>query len=81
MAAVYAEEGRMEGYCKDVVLHCEGCRERIVLSGPLSVWSGERTYFECGCGARLTLSQQVQPQVLKERVGYRGGPFSGSLSG
>jgi hypothetical protein len=68
LAATNSEEGRMEGSGKHVVLLCEGCEERILLGGPLSVWNCGRTSFDCGCGARLTLSQRFDPPVLKERV-------------
>lgn len=51
----------MEGSGRDVVLLCEGCGERIVLGGPVSVWNCGSTSFACGCGAQLTLSHQLEP--------------------
>jgi len=61
----------MEDSVKDVVLQCEGCGERIVLGGPLSVWSSGRTSFGCECGARLTLSQQLDLPKPDKRAGRR----------
>jgi hypothetical protein len=51
----------MEGSVRNVVLLCEGCGERTVLGGPLSVWRCGSTSFECECGAQLTLSHQLDP--------------------
>ena len=45
MAATCLEEGRLEGSDRNVVLLCKECGERIMLGGPLSVWSCERTSF------------------------------------
>jgi hypothetical protein len=50
----------MEGSSGNVVLWCEGCAERITLGDPLSVWLSRRTFFECGCGASLTLSDRLE---------------------
>ena len=43
-----------------VILICEECGERTVLGGPLEVWLSGSTLFECGCGERLTLSDQLE---------------------
>lgn len=43
-----------------VILICEDCGERTVLGGPLEVWLSGNTLFECGCGERLTLSDQLE---------------------
>jgi ribosomal protein L37AE/L43A len=51
----------MERSFRNVVLLCEECGERTVLGGPLSVWRCGSTSFECGCGAQLTLSDQLDP--------------------
>ena len=59
----------MEGFGKDVVLLCRGCGARIVLGGPRSVWNGARTSFACGCGARLTLSNRLEPPEAEGRAG------------
>jgi hypothetical protein len=56
----------MEDSGRDVVLLCEGCGERIVLGGPLSVWSCGSTSFACGCGTQLTLSHQLDPPEVEE---------------
>ena len=61
-------EGRLEGSGKNVVLLCEGCGERIVLGGPVWVWNCGSTSFACGCGAQLTLSNQLNPQETEEWV-------------
>jgi tRNA G26 N,N-dimethylase Trm1 len=58
----------MEGSGQEVVLQCEGCGERIVLGGPVWVWNCGSTSFACECGARLTLSQQVDPPKAEERA-------------
>lgn len=58
----------MEGSGQDVVLLCDGCGEKIVLGGPLSVWNCGSTSFACGCGAQLTLSHQVEPLEVEERL-------------
>ena len=58
----------MEGSFENVVLFCEGCGERTVLGDPLSVWLSGRTFFECGCGAQLTLSDRLDPAVATERA-------------
>lgn len=65
----------MEGSGKDVVLKCEGCGERIVLGGPLSVWSSGRTSFGCECGAQLTLSQQLDTSEAAGRAEGRATPL------
>jgi hypothetical protein len=61
----------MEGSVKNVVLLCEGCGERTVLGGPLSVWNCGSTRFGCECGAHLTLSHQVDPQEIGELAEIR----------
>jgi hypothetical protein len=61
----------VEDSIKDVVLQCEGCGERTVLGGPLSVWSSGHTSFSCECGARLTLSQQLGPSKPDKRAERR----------
>jgi hypothetical protein len=58
----------MEGFVNNVVLLCEECGERIVLGGPLSVWSCGSTSFGCGCGAQLTLSDQLDPPGAEEQA-------------
>ena len=58
----------MEGSVENVVLSCEGCGERTVLGDPLSVWRSGRTFFECGCGARLTLSDRLEAAEANERT-------------
>ena len=58
----------MEGSVRNVVLVCEGCGERTVLGGPLSVWRSGSTSFECECGAQLTLSQQLDDAVADEQA-------------
>ncbi len=57
----------MEGTSRNVVLLCEECGERMVLGGPLSVWRCGSTLFECGCGAQLRLSDQLDPSEPKIR--------------
>jgi hypothetical protein len=51
----------MEGSVRNVVLVCERCGRRKLLGGPLSVWRSGSTSFECECGARPTLSHQLDP--------------------
>ncbi len=63
----------MEGSVRNVVLVCEGCGERTVLGGPLSVWHSGSTSFECECGAQLTLSQQLDPSEADEPAEKRAG--------
>ena len=58
----------MEDSGKDVVLLCDGCGERIMLGGPLSVWNSGSTSFACGCGAQLTLSHQLDHLEAEERA-------------
>lgn len=41
-----------------VVLLCQECGECTVLGGPLSAWLSGKTFFECGCGKRLTLAHR-----------------------
>ncbi len=65
----------MESSVRDVVLQCEGCGERIVLGGPLSVWSSGSTSFGCECGAQLTLSQQLDPPEADKRAERRAAPL------
>jgi hypothetical protein len=60
--------GRMEGSSGNVVLWCEGCGERTTLGDPLSVWLSGRTFFECGCGAHLTLSDRIETRETSELV-------------
>ena len=42
-----------------IVLICQECEERTVLSGPESVWHSGYTFFECGCGKSLTLADRL----------------------
>jgi len=58
----------MEGSFGNVVLSCGGCGERTDLGDPPSVWRSGRTSFECGCGARLTLSDRLEPRGTSELV-------------
>ena len=58
----------MEGSSGNIVLSCEGCGERTVLGDPLSVWRSGRTFFECRCGARLTLSDRLEAAEANERI-------------
>jgi hypothetical protein len=58
----------MEGSSGIVVLSCGGCGERATLGDPLSVWLSGRTYFECRCGASLTLSDRVDHAEANERI-------------
>ena len=51
----------MEGSFRNVVLLCEECKERTVLGGPLTVWRCGQTFFECECGAKLTLLDRLEP--------------------
>jgi hypothetical protein len=68
LAATNGEESYMEGSVRNVVLVCEGCGERTVLGGPLSVWRSGSTSFECECGAQLTLSQQLDDEAADEQA-------------
>ena len=52
----------MDGSVRDVVLVCEECGGRMVLGSPLSVWRSGSISFECECGAKLTLSHQLDPR-------------------
>jgi hypothetical protein len=61
-------EGCLEGSGKNIVLLCEGCGERIVLGGPVWVWNCGSTSFACGCGAQLTLSNQLDPPEVEQRI-------------
>jgi hypothetical protein len=61
----------MENSVKDVVLQCEGCGERTVLGGPLSVWSRGCPSFRCECGNLLTLSQRLGPTGADKRAHRR----------
>jgi len=58
----------MEGSSGSVVLSCEGCGERTILGDPLSVWRSVRTFFECGCGTHLTLSDRLAPAEANEQT-------------
>jgi hypothetical protein len=58
----------MEGSSGNVVLSCEGCGERTVLGDPLSVWRSRSTFFECECGAHLTLSNRLEPTEANEQT-------------
>lgn len=58
----------MEGSVDHVVLSCKGCGERTVLGDPLSVWRSRRIFFECGCGAHLTLSDRLDPREAGESI-------------
>jgi len=58
----------MEGFSGNVVLSCEGCGERSDLGDPLSVWRSGRTFFECRCGAHLTLANRLEPAEANEQA-------------
>ena len=61
----------MESSFRNVVLLCEECGEKTMLGGPLSVWRCGSTSFECGCGAQLTLSDQLDPAESEKRAETR----------
>ena len=63
----------MDGSVRDVVLVCEECGGRMVLGGPLSVWRSGSTSFECKCGAKLTLSHQLDPLEVDNLAETRAG--------
>jgi hypothetical protein len=67
LTATNGEESRMESSVRNVVLLCEGCGERTVLGGPLSVWHSGSTSFRCECGTRLKLSHQLDPSEANKR--------------
>jgi hypothetical protein len=48
----------LAGPPKHVILDCDGCGEKVVLGGPVSVWHSARTFFECECGQLLTLADR-----------------------
>jgi hypothetical protein len=56
-----------------VILICEDCGERTVLGGPLEVWLSGSTHFECGCGERLTLSDQLEQDTAQAGIGTPSG--------
>ena len=60
--------GHMEGSSGNVVLSCGGCGKRTVVGDPHWVGRSGRTFFECGCGAQLTLSDQLDPTEAKKRA-------------
>lgn len=47
---------------KGGILVCEECGERMVLDGPLSVWSSGTISFGCECGERLTLTDGLNQE-------------------
>jgi hypothetical protein len=63
----------MKSSVRNVVLLCEGCGGRTVLGAPLSVWHSGRTSFRCDCGARLKLSNQLDPSGNDEPAKMRAG--------
>jgi hypothetical protein len=52
----------MNGSSRKVILVCEGCGERTVLGGALSVWYSQSTHFGCECGRELTLADRLDQQ-------------------
>jgi hypothetical protein len=54
----------MNGSSRKVILVCEGCGERTVLGGPLSVWYSQSTRFGCECGRELTLADRLDQQSV-----------------
>jgi hypothetical protein len=58
----------MEGSSGNVVLSCEGCGGRTDLGDPLAVWRSGRTFFECGCGVQLTLSDRLESTETNGRT-------------
>jgi hypothetical protein len=54
----------MNGSSRRVILVCEECGERMVLSGPLSVWYSESTHFGCECGREFTLADSLDQQMV-----------------
>ena len=39
-----------------IILICEECGERLVLTGPEDDWRSRRAVFKCECGERVTLA-------------------------
>jgi hypothetical protein len=50
----------VNGSSKGGILVCEECGERMVLDGPLWVWSSNTASF--GCGKRLTLADGLNQE-------------------
>ncbi len=55
----------MSNRLRGVVLVCEECGERVVLTGPLSAWRSEDAVFECGCGEGLTLADRLEEKTTE----------------
>jgi hypothetical protein len=58
---------RLKNFEGRIVLICEECGERLVLSGPLSDWALGGTVFECECGAQLTLVDRIDEEAADIR--------------
>jgi hypothetical protein len=48
---------------KRIVLICDECGERTVLADPEAVWRSGYTFFECGCGEKLTLADRLEEKT------------------
>jgi hypothetical protein len=46
-------------YSDRIVLICEECGQRLVLSDPEFIWHLERLVLECDCGEELTLADRI----------------------
>jgi len=49
-----------------VILMCEECGERLVLSKPEEVWLSTRTRFECECGEDVSLASRRDEPIRAE---------------
>lgn len=49
----------MQHYLGRIVLICEECGQRLVLSDPEFTSQLEQLVFDCGCGEELTLADRI----------------------
>jgi hypothetical protein len=69
----------MNGSSKGDILLCDECGERMMLNGPLSVWSLATTSFGCKCGERLTLADSLDHRGFGEAGGTTKASLPASL--
>ena len=68
----------MRGSSERIILICEECGDRIVLTGAKEVCQPEGTVFECECGERSALTSTLDEGGPHYQVGQRS--YAGTSS-
>ncbi len=54
----------MQHSSEQIVLTCEGCKEKLIVLGPEEEWRSRHAIFVCKCGQKLTLDGRAEEEIL-----------------